>query len=259
MFGLELPPRSNSSDASVRGWQGEARKAADMLKNILSPTVAGLLSISSVGCIDTTPAPPPNRPAVVDVIDDMEDGDISIIETDGRGGQWEDSDDASGGEKMPPKVEPVTRKIAFAGDPPTSQGLHVSGSGFQQWGSVVKVALANGAPYDASRYDGLRFFAKGSGGFYVSLSSPQTEMGFSSSDCTICSDHFGEQSGGDNAPAQNASFWQEYRLPFASMTQQGWGDAKPALDTTQLVRIQFLFGSKAVYDLWVDDISFYAD
>jgi 1,4-alpha-glucan branching enzyme len=43
------------------------------------------------------------------------------------------------------------------------------------------------------------------------------------------------------------------------MTQQGWGYSAPNLDTAALYAIAFQYGTNQDFDVWIDDLAFYAE
>ena len=68
---------------------------------------------------------------------------------------------------------------------------------------------------------------------------------------TACYDHFG-------APLTKLSTtWQQYKIPFQALSQEGFGIPRQSLDTSSLYDIEFSLPLGTTFDLWIDDISFY--
>ncbi len=52
--------------------------------------------------------------------------------------------------------------------------------------------------------------------------------------------------------------WRELRIPWTGLAQQTFGyPGGSTPDVSKLYNIQFTFPARVVFDLWVDDISFY--
>lgn len=186
-----------------------------------------------------------------DLIDDFEDGDDSILESDGRQGTWVVSNDGNG-DQEPGNAEPVIPALLVPARDQSERALHTSGGGFDLWGAYVRAYLrveaGNNRPYDASRHTGVRFFARSGDdeehSAFLQVPTLETTM------CPGCGDHFGSE-------FTYASEWREYRLPFDEMEQRGLGPPRPALAEMQVVAVQVLFEAGVDFDLWIDDIGFY--
>ncbi len=193
------------------------------------------------------PAAEPDR----DLIDDFEDGDDVILPNDERSGTWYVFNDGSGIQE-PGGPDQVTPALLAPVRDASERGLHTFGSGFMLWGASVRANLraAAGAPqpYDASRYTGVRFWARSGDdeehAAFLLVPSVGTTM------CPGCGDHFGTE-------FEYSSEWQEYRMPFDEMRQRGFGMPRPALAKREIIAVEILFEGGVDFDVWIDDIGFY--
>jgi len=51
--------------------------------------------------------------------------------------------------------------------------------------------------------------------------------------------------------------WKQYRIPFAGLTQRGFGLPRNRVDPSSIYTIEFQFDPNTVFDFGLDDISFY--
>jgi hypothetical protein len=186
-----------------------------------------------------------------DLIDDFEDGDDVILGNDGRQGTWYVANDGMGIQD-PGSGELVAPAALLPARDQSLRALHTSGGGFSVWGAFVRAYLrvegGTNQPYDASRYTGVRFFARSGDDeeHLAFLMLPTVET----TTCPGCGDHFGTE-------FNYSSEWQEYRLPFDEMEQRGLGPPRPALMKREIVAVQVLFEDGVAFDLWIDDLGFY--
>jgi hypothetical protein len=186
------------------------------------------------------------------LIDDFEDADDEILENDGRSGAWLVTNDGTGTQD-PGENETQAPVLLVPARGASLRGLHTAGDGFTDWGASVLANLNEigneAALYDASRYTGVRFWARSGDGLQhqarVALSSRET-----STFCITCGDHFGSD-------FSYSGQWREVHLPFVDMEQDGWGQVRPALKPAELLAVQILFVDGQEFDLFVDDIGFY--
>jgi hypothetical protein len=205
--------------------------------------------------------------ARLDMIDDMEDGDLSIREVNGRSGSWQAFNDGTltGTEDsaMTNMVPPRTIAGSSTGSSMSQHGYHISGGGYSGWGAgwMVDFNTASGrAPYDASDYAGIVFWAKSDG--------PPTEVK------VALPDIFSDTAGGlcdpnDNRVGGKGCYddfatnitltrqWRRYEIAFSSIATGNWG-LRHAFDTQHVYGIKFsVTPSYALFDSWIDDVSFY--
>jgi hypothetical protein len=90
-----------------------------------------------------------------DIIDDFEDGNFTLPTLGGRSGNWYLFSDKTIGASESYDVAIINRGAS-------KEGLHFKGKGFTNWGSGVGTFLqSSNAPYDASAYAGVTFWARG--------------------------------------------------------------------------------------------------
>jgi hypothetical protein len=186
----------------------------------------------------------------IDLIDDFEDGNAAILPNDGREGKWYVMNDGSGTQK-PSAQDTIVPPLLDAPRGKSKRALHTVGGGFFAWGAYIRANLRTGmmnnVPYDASRYTGVRFFARSGDGDKHSAIFMLPTVGTS---CPGCTNHFGTK-------FEYSSEWQEYFLPFNEMKQQGFGMPGAKLKPKEIVAVQVQFDNNVDFDLWIDDIGFY--
>jgi hypothetical protein len=132
---------------------------------------------------------------------------------------------------------------------------YVTGGRFAVWGASFGFGL--GAPYDATQYTGIRFWAKADasstrllrvafpnqfsdarGGICVPLAT----------DGTGCYDHWGYR-------ISLPPVWTQITVPFSSLRQDGWGLSAP-FDPATLFEVTFQIPPNADFAIWIDDLAF---
>lgn len=232
-------------------------RAPKLLPFCLLATIPAVLQ---VGCI-TTPASETGwsfkaRHAIPvecgenALIEDGEDGDNQVLKREGRGGYWYTFIDAYGS-----KLSPQPFKFESPGRNGSKYAAHMSGKlapsapdVYPYAGIAFSIANPKG-PYDASRYKGISFWAKGPG--KVRFEIPD---GYTSPDggwCTDCYNDF-------NLEIGLTSHWERYTVMFDWMAQRpNWGDRRPAIATDQLYAVEWEYSSPdRTFDVWIDDVSF---
>ncbi len=127
----------------------------------------------------TTSTDPDDIPIdAANMIDDFEDGDIQVMQIQGRSGIWHlDNDGSQGGSQTP-----IGGFKTVEGGPGDSLDCaHTTGQGFSDWGSELNVNLNTPdypgieeivyGSYDASQFDGVVFMAKGQCAFRLNLTT----------------------------------------------------------------------------------------
>ncbi len=201
-----------------------------------------------------TPLCPGDAPAATNdpLIDDLEDGDDLIRETEGRSGWWAMVNDGSRRETQNPRDNASL---------PTADGAQGSnwsartwGSGFTSWGAGLQVYLNEdnrvACPYDGSLYLGISFYAKGVGTVRVSVAtSPAVEIDGGGT-CEIdCYDYY-------STTLDLTDLWVLYEIRWSDLEQLGLGEPF-AFSPTEIQYISFEFGAGVDFDLYVDDLSFF--
>lgn len=225
-----------------------------------TPTPSGT-GETSVATVPTTPEATTEPVVEVDLalIDDLEDGNAVIAEHEERQGQWSAYNDAtSGATQTPAAGKAVTPEAGGANG--SQYALHTSGSGFSEWGAGIQLDFKNAGsgassrePFDASRYQGLSFYAKGSGSPRVELATPATTDSAGGGSCAEgCFDTHGKviTLGAD---------WALFTIPFGDLVQEGWG-TEAAFSPAELLGLAFKVSGNADapadFDFWVDDVRF---
>ena len=182
------------------------------------------------------------------LIDDLEDGDTQIIKKEGREGYWFTFADTEGS-----TIKPKGNFEAGAGGatPGSKRAAHIQGkvaaSGKSLYVGVGFAFLNPKGKYDASKYKGISFWAKGPG--KVRFKTPDVNTAPEGDKCSDCYNDFG-------VDLYIAEQWQRYTIPFDRMAQQpNWGDRAPEVSKNALFAVQWQFSTPgADYDIWVDDI-----
>ena len=205
------------------------------------------------------------------LIDDMESPAPATVLGDKTGGEWwAGGDDASKatGATITPDGD-ASAELIPGGRGASKYALHVTGQGFQLWADLsasfgwgsVDGSPNRILPYDAHTREGLVFWARVGDTSTNSVRLNVTDQysndaagicdPTATSGGTACHDHFGISLAGLDVT------WRQYKIPFSGLSQQMFGTPRPAVDTTSLYSIDFLFPVGSVFDFWVDDISFY--
>jgi endoglucanase len=141
-------------------------------------------------------------------------------------------------------------------------GLHITASGFSGYGSGLGADFKAGKkPYDASKYSGVRFWARVGEGkntrHRLQLVDATTDKlggkcnpAADAAEGEKCDDHFGKN-------LVLTTSWTLYSVPFAELSQIGWGLAGDALDKATLYGLQLTAKPKLNVDLWLDQIEFF--
>jgi hypothetical protein len=183
------------------------------------------------------------------VIDDLEDGDRLIANTDGRNGAWYVADDGTGGYLLPSATADFAPESGGAAG--SAYAARMRGGGFTDWGTALAVSLNDHqCSYDASAQDGLRFVARGAGSVQLSVATRRTVPPANGGVCIgNCFDHF-------NATIELTNAWAPYVIPWNALAQGGWGT--PAFfSPAELMYVEFAFGPNVPFDIAVDDLAFF--
>jgi endoglucanase len=110
------------------------------------------------------------------------------------------------------------------------------------------------APYDASKYKGISFWAKKGAGTSgkIRLKVPDVNTDPEGKACKECFNDFGSD-------LNLTETWTKYTIPFGDMTQlPGWGSPSPgAITPAKLFGLQFQINQPgASYDVSIDDLEF---
>ena len=190
-----------------------------------------------------------------ELIDDMNDGDRFIPQVNGRAGAWKDRADATSSSTMFP--DPAgTFTMTNTGDACRKYAVYVYGGPFVDEGPTLFFGI--GGPYNASKYDGISFWAKidsgTSSGLRVAFPDKDTQPdgGLCQPGVTgptMCWDHYGMR-------ITLTTTWTKYTVPFASLSQDGWGRKGASFDRSTIYEVQFQIPVNAKFGIWIDDVAF---
>jgi hypothetical protein len=199
----------------------------------------------------------------MDLIDDLEDGDDAINETNGRLGGWYTfNDESTTGTQIPPGSGFTTTTGGAEG---SAFSAGTSGNGFTVWGAGMGFDLNNPAavgltgprsPYDASRFTSIAFKAKGNVPIRVSLEIvgvTPTDRGGTCTPSTTMGEECDDLHG---TPVDLTADWAEYVIEFGQLRQGGWGRNVP-FAATDVTAVLFQTDKDVSFDIAVDDIRFY--
>jgi hypothetical protein len=236
---------------------------------LLVPT---LLSCRQI--VGIHPAPPSGPASGCDdpaMIDDMEDGDGNICQTEASGkrhGSWVTLGDGSSGSTLEPAQERVflPEEISGGRGPASHLAAHFHGSGFTEWGALLGFVLndGHGLSLDLSRAGGITFFMKSNVAVSVNFRIPETvlpSLGGACADSPTalnCNNNFEFRISAPLKPDD----WIEYKVPFSSLAQVVQGPPRnPRFGTAtwnpNLVGVDFQVDPGAAFDVWIDDVAFY--
>jgi hypothetical protein len=190
--------------------------------------------------------------AGVTLIDDLED-DVTL-------GLWMSPNDGSGFQF--PRPCAISSLLQGERGPGNTKAMRTYGRmpPGQHWAKVGRLLRSSPPqcdhPFDASGFMGVRFWAKGPGTIRVVIGSVATTERQSGGSCDQnCFD-------GHQKPVTLSDVWASYEIPFASLTQEGWG-TRVDFEPSQLLDINWgaidpLTGLMAeCFDFWIDDVAFY--
>ena len=219
--------------------------------------------VAGTGCAGGGEGDPGTPIGPSDLIDDLEDGDDAINETSGRMGGWYTfNDESPTGTQMPPG----SGFTATAGGADGSAfAAATSGSGFKVWGAGMGFDLNNPAAvgmtgprgqYDASRFTGIVFKAKGNAPITVSLEVVGVTPADRGGTC-VPSTKMGEECDDLHGTLVDlTSDWKEYTVEFGKLRQGGWGKKVP-FAATDVTAVLFQVNKDVSFDIAVDDVRFY--
>jgi endoglucanase len=181
------------------------------------------------------------------VLDDGEDGNGQVKKQENRDGYWFTIADPDGS-TITPKGEFT---MSEGGRPGSRFAARMHGRIAERGESLyagMGLAFTNPkTPYDASKYKGVRFWAKGPA--RVRLKLPDVNTAPEGDRCSDCYNDFG-------VDLYLSESWERYTVPFDELNQQpGWGDPAPAVASNGIFAVQWQFSNPgAAYDVWIDDV-----
>lgn len=226
---------------------------------LLSSAIAAFTALLAASCL-TTPASEtgysararqlqPKSCGPDALIEDADDADSRILMRAGRGGYWYTFLDPEGS-----TIEPQSPfKMGAPGRAGSPHAAHMHGvtasSGPSIYAGMAFALTDPRSAYDASRFVGVTFWAKGPA--HVRFEIPDAYTAPEGGHCQDCYNDFGIE-------LAFTSEWQRYTLPFAWLSQrQGWGDPRPEIASNALYALEWQFGTPGrSFDVWIDDVEF---
>lgn len=191
------------------------------------------------------------------LIDDLEDGDLSLLEVDGRRGIWYSFDDGTDGEQALVAV-PVVEAPSGG-----KSALYIAGSGWTGWGAGFGVCL-NVHPqdesfcfYDASIYSGIQFWIRARG-FAETRLYAQTPPIVPIAEGGECDPSVKGCWNSHSSPFAVSEEWTFVRIPFSELVQEN-PPVDGSFDPRQIRAIDFAAPAFGEYEVWIDDLAFYVE
>ena len=193
----------------------------------------------------------------VNIIDDFEDTDLLLPvpakDHGNRVGNWYPFGDKGG-------INTIDNAAMRRGA--STRVMHMTGSGFNDWGSGMGADLNNSPSknaYDVSAFSGITFWARAGKAVSVTVALPElaTDGSAPSHTCTTCDHHY------FYAVAVTTT-WQRFKVNFADLMLESPGVVPVVdhFDPTIVTSVQFreakLPDPDESYDLWIDDVAFVA-
>jgi hypothetical protein len=221
-------------------------------------STAGAATGGFGGSAIITCAAPTRANGMQPLIDDMEDGDNRILPVEGRSGVWFTYNDDTAGVQFPLSANFTMQTVSSD----ASGGIRIAstyGKGFTSWGAGMGFVMNNGCPYDATVYQGVRFYARSELGqvsiFAMAPTAATTPSG-NGGTCiqttpNACYDDFQTTIDLNTGWTQEYVFWSELR-------QQGWG-TPASFDASTLMGMNFqtLNHGGDAFSFSIDDVSFF--
>jgi endoglucanase len=227
-------------------------------RHALQLALACALCISASGCITSRTGAYLNADEAAaeklgrcpdGLIEDLEDGDTQVNKTEGRNGYWFTFYDPAGS-----TISPSSKLLTDGGSTADSKMFAKASGKMATSGPSIYAGLGFNitdpkSPYDASKYRGIAFWAKGPGTVRFKTPDVNTEPG--GDKCVDCYNDFG-------VDIYLSKDWTRYTIPFDKMKQQpGWGDPAPGVASDGLFAIQWQVGAKgADYEVSIDGVEF---
>ena len=183
------------------------------------------------------------------IVEDGEDGDGRVLVRDGRGGYWFTFQDSEGSTIDPPsgpfKMGSPGHDSAHA----ARMRGHLASSGKSIYAGMGLSLTDPRGPYDASKYTGVTFWAKGPG--RVRFELPDVHTAPEGGICKDCYNDFG-------VTLALEDHWVKYTILFDWMQQRpNWGDPYPHVEPSQVIAMEWEFdGTGRDFDISIDDIAF---
>lgn len=210
-------------------------------------------------------------PGTFVTIDALEELNDTIELSDGQGYWYTYHDDSASGTIAPDTQRNAAHQVAptalATARADSTLAVHVTANNlFTVWGSGVGFDLNNKNVYDLSGYTGIVFWARAEAAVTMRLKVLTAEIVLNTEPGGECvqpaSPTPAQQCGNAYGYRVNlTTAWQEFRIPFASLTQEsGWGQVPPAgFNPESALSVQLQAAKNVAWDVWLDDIRFYVE
>lgn len=205
---------------------------------------------------DTGPCAQAKPASDLKLIEDFEDADNQLFKGFEREGWWYVAVDETNGQ-VSPTVGDFKATALPEGEATLENkyALYGTASGFKDWGVVWGTTMRwvnDGlkCPFNASKFVGLKFRAKGKGELVLKIGNPLTVPGEFEGKCKErCWDMH-------NKKIPLAEQWQTHIVRWDRVQQGGWG-AQAEFDPERLLGLNFSVDGRALpIEFWLDDIEF---
>jgi hypothetical protein len=199
-----------------------------------------------------------------DKIDDLEDGNQSILAKGFRQGDWYVFADETPGGMLNPAMNTFAVEPAGADTPLGSARMR--GSGFTEWGAGLGFDLNSvydditateiRKTYDVTPFMGVAFKAKGNTRIRFAASTVPTETVEFGGTCV--NPAVGEKTCNDTHGTwiTVSPEWKSFAIPFSKLTQQGFGP-RVEFKHIEVMAIHFQVMEGVNFDISIDDVGFY--
>ncbi len=191
------------------------------------------------------------------LIDDVEDGDILIRPVEHRTGYWWTFDD-----KTCSHSPAVAQAEAPGGRNPSRFAMHVGAHDCFTYGfgivlTLNRVSIFNCA-YDASRYDGVYFWARSGQSPVTALfevATRQTEPLSFGGDGS-CEPHCWDT---HSVYVELTPVWKQYSAYWTDLRQRGFGEKPVPFDAKQIAAIHLSTSAtpRNFREIWIDQVAFF--
>jgi hypothetical protein len=206
--------------------------------------------------------------AELELIDDMENDDPSIVFSEGRSGSWFVFNNGTGIQR--PSLDELPFPMAKLASPrgESHYAAWTSGEDFIGWGGGIGFELRTQSSYDGSGYAGFAFWARRGADASARLRADvhdrnTTPLG------RICDGRATCDRNGPCDPALMACYdnfgvdveldedWQFYSFSWDELSQVGWsGNTYDAITSTAIYGIRFQSEPEKHFEFWIDDVAF---
>jgi hypothetical protein len=218
--------------------------------------------------------PYPQGDGTTDLISNTDDGKNTFTTANVMKalGHWDFSRDTSMGMTTPTAnpILPTANTMMSSADMSTD-ALHVTGTNLTGWGAALAAEVNNGCPFDASKYGGITFFAKGTSDVAEGMNKLLVLVG-NPEDLPKSAGGFCDDAAVPVDPACYArhrvtidltSDWKQYTIAWADLQPPSYFTTGAAFGSNRVTDVVFNASGPfpavtpaATFDWWIDDLSF---